>query len=390
MRPNTLITLLTALTISLAVSPSVRAADNNAPDLEKIVGDVIQPMMRGAGIAGMVAGITINGRRHLYSFGVMSKATNAPVTADTLFEIGSVSKTFTATLTAYAQVRSRLSLSDSVSKHLPALRGSGFDKVSVAHLGTHTFGGLPLQVPGNIKNDDQLMRYFRAWKPAHTPGTVRTYSNPSIGLMGMVTAHSLDGRFDDLMQTKVFDALGLRQTYLHVPKAVLAHYAQGYTKTDAPVRMTPGLIAQEAYGVRTTGGDLLRFVEANMGLIAIDRDVQAALAATHTGYYRLGAMTQDLVWEQYRYPVALGDLVAGNSAKISLEPIAVTRLDPPLPPQADVLINKTGSTAGFGAYAAFVPAKKIGIVLLANKNYPNEARVTAVHEILKRLTGDAP
>jgi CubicO group peptidase (beta-lactamase class C family) len=100
-------------------------------------------------------------------------------------------------------------------------------------------------------------------------------------------------------------------------------------------------------------------------------------------------MTQDLVWEQYDYPVKLKDLLAGNSAK-ALEANPVARREPPLPPQDDVLIDKTGSTNGFGAYVAFVPANKIGIVLLANKDYPIAARVTAAYEILTRLERVAP
>ena len=101
-------------------------------------------------------------------------------------------------------------------------------------------------------------------------------------------------------------------------------------------------------------------------------------------------MTQDLIWEQYRYPAKLEELLAGNSAKVSLEANPVVRIDPPSPPRDDVLINKTGSTNGFGTYVAFVPAKKIGLVLLANKNYPADARVRAAYAILTRLIGEAP
>jgi beta-lactamase class C len=124
-----------------------------------------------------------------------------------------------------------------------------------------------------------------------------------------------------------------------------------------------------------------------MGLLSVDADLQRAITATHTGYYRVGPVTQDLIWEQYAYPVDLKDLLAGNSSKMSLEPNPADRIDPPSRPRDDVWINKTGSTNGFGSYVAFVPASRIGIVLLANKNYPNEARVTAAHAIVTRLIG---
>jgi beta-lactamase class C len=379
-----------ALCASVLVSLPCLAAETATPDVAKVVAGVTGPMMQRYGIPGMAVGLVMDGHRYVYDFGIASKATGKAVTRDTLFEIGSVSKTFTATLASYAQIRKRLSLADNSSKYLPSLRGTSFDKVSVLNLGTHTTGGMPLQFPDDVKTDAQMMRYFHDWKPASAPGTVRTYANPNVGMLGLIAARSLNGDFDALMERRVFRGLSLHHTYLQVPKAAMANYAQGYTKSDAPARMTPGVLASEAYGVRTTADDLLRFVEANIGPAQIDRDLQRAIVATHTGYYRLGAMTQDLIWEQYRYPVALEDLRTGNSAKVSSEANPVVPIDPPSPPQDDVLINKTGSTNGFGAYVAFVPAKKFGIVLLANKNYPIEARVTAAYEILTGLIGKTP
>jgi beta-lactamase class C len=85
----------------------------------------------------------------------------------------------------------------------------------------------------------------------------------------------------------------------------------------------------------------------------------------------------------------LAELLAGNSAKVSLEANPVSKLEPPSRPQENVLINKTGSTNGFAAYVAFVP-KRIGIVVLGNKNYPSDAQVTAAHQILTQIASYVP
>jgi beta-lactamase class C len=91
----------------------------------------------------------------------------------------------------------------------------------------------------------------------------------------------------------------------------------------------------------------------------------------------------------YAYPTDLDRLLAGNSPEMALKPNKATKLVPPVEPQDDVLINKTGSTNGFGAYVAFVPAKRIGIVILANRNYPISARVKAGYQILTALDGQS-
>jgi beta-lactamase class C len=114
--------------------------------------------------------------------------------------------------------------------------------------------------------------------------------------------------------------------------------------------------------------------------------MRRTIEGTQIGYFKIGEMVQGLGWEQYPYPIALDRLLAGNSATMAMEVNAATELTPPLVPSEPRLFNKTGSTGGFGAYVAFVPEANVGVVMLANKNYPNPARVTAGHAILAELT----
>ena len=96
-------------------------------------------------------------------------------------------------------------------------------------------------------------------------------------------------------------------------------------------------------------------------------------------------MSQGLGWEQYTWATDLDRLLAGNSTQMVLEPNAARRVDAPAVASGR-LFNKTGSTGGFGAYAAFVPELKLGLVMVANRNFPVTARVTAAHRVLSALT----
>ncbi|MGS1108662.1 class C beta-lactamase [Achromobacter anxifer] len=369
---------------ALMVGGSALAQAGQA-DTDRKIDEAVQAVMREHDIPGMSIGVTHNGAQRFYNYGVASRETGKPAGSDTLYEVGSISKTYTATLAAYAQARGRLALADSPAKTLPELAGSDFATLSLINLGTHTTGGFPLQVPDAIKNQAQLMAYLKAWKPEHAAGTYRTYANPSIGMLGVVAAKSLNRPFKAAMERDLFPKLGLASTYIDVPAARMADYAQGYNKQDAPVRVNPGVLADEAYGVKTSARDLIRFVDANMGLNLADAELRDAIAQTHVGYYQLGDMTQDLAWEQLRYPATLDALLTANAGNYNSQSQPVTALNPPLPPQESVWINKTGSTNGFGGYVAFLPSKRLGIVILANRNYPNEARVRLAYRILGEL-----
>ncbi|WP_428981285.1 class C beta-lactamase [Methylopila turkensis] len=353
--------------------------------LARIVDDAVRPLMAEHDVPGMAVGIAVGGQRRVFSYGVASKADGREVTADTLFEIGSVSKTFTATLGAYAEERGVLALSDMAARRLPALAGTSFDGVSLLDLATYAAGGLPLQVPRGLDSADDVVRFCRSWRPDFPPGERRLYSNVSIGLFGHIVARSLGRPFDGAMPELVFAPLGLTRTYLHVPAARMGDYAMGYARDGSAVRVTPGAFDDEAYGAKTTAADLLRFVAANMDGAELDDGLRRAIEVTHRGRFRVGGMIQGLGWEMVEAPVTLKRLQAANASAMIFDPQPAERLDPPQAPQPGALLGKTGSTNGFGAYAAFVPSRGVGIVLLANRNYPISARIAAAHRILREL-----
>ena len=371
---------ITALVL-LLIGQTAMAQPNK---LRATVDAAVQPAIEQYRIPGLAVAIVHKGERHFFNYGVASRESGQAVNEHSLFELGSVSKLFTATLGAYAQAEGKLRLDDPASQHLPALRGSAFDRISLLDLATYTPGGLPLQFPDAVRSERQMLDYYRTWQPAYPAGSQRLYSNPSIGLFGHLAAASLGKPFDQLLERQLFPQLGMRESHVRVPQGQMARYAWGY-RDDQAIRVQPGPLAAEAYGVKSTATDMLRFVEANLDPSKLPAPLRQAIATTHQGYYRVGDMTQGLGWERYAYPITLQRLQAGNSSQMALEPHAVERFATPQPAEGDLLLNKTGSTNGFGAYVVLLPARGTGLVILANRNYPNAERVRIALEILEAL-----
>lgn len=352
-------------------------------ELSQIVDPVIRSVMGENNIPGMAVGLSLRGKRHYFNYGIASRESGKTVTENTIFELGSISKIFTATLASYAHCIGALSLSDKASSHLPALKGTSFDEISMLDLGTYTAGGLPLQFPDDVSDYSSMLAFYRNWRPSYQPGSHRQYSNPSIGLFGYLAAKSMNRSFEDAVQLELLPNLGLTNTFINVPSDRMDAYAYGYSKEGKATRVSPGMLDAEAYGIKSCSSDMLHFLEAIMGSSELSPRLQSAIETTHTGYYRIGNMVQGLGWERYSDHMNLAHLLEGNSREMAFEANKVDKISPPQKPQSNMLVNKTGSTNGFGAYVASIPSKKFGIVLLANKNYPISARVEAAYRILE-------
>ena len=367
-----------------SVSSTLWAKDLTEQQVKVVIDQQFKPLLAQYNIPGLAVAVTLNGQHYFVNYGVASKQSQQQVRNDTLFELGSVSKTFNATLAGYAQAQGKLSFSDHPAKYFPELNNTAVNRATILNLGTYTAGGFPLQFPDEVVTQQDMVKYFQKWQPKTKISGARQYSNPSIGLMGYVTALAMKKPYSELIEKTLFPELGLKQSFIHVPESQMKNYAWGY-KNDQAMRVSAGMFDAEAYGVKSSSADMLKFIEAQLNPQQLKQPMRKTIENTHVGYFKVGAMTQGLGWEQYTYPVSLATLLQGNSSKMALESHTVTPIKQPKLASAATLFNKTGATNGFGAYVAFIPQQKIGIVMLANTNFPNEARITASYQTIQQL-----
>ncbi|MER1974735.1 CMY2/MIR/ACT/EC family class C beta-lactamase [Pseudocitrobacter faecalis] len=369
----------------LGASCTALAAPHTEQQITEIVNRAITPLMKEQAIPGMAVAVIYQGTPYYFTWGDADVAKKQPVTQQTLFELGSVSKTFTGVLGGDAIARGEISLNDPATKYWPELTGKQWQGITLLHLATYTAGGLPLQVPEDVATDTELRRYYQNWQPEWAPGTHRLYANASIGLFGAMAVKPSGLSFEKAMTERVLQPLKLTHTWITVPPAEQKHYAWSYRDGKA-VHVSPGQLDAEAYGVKSTIQDMARWVQFNMDTSKIsEKTLQQGITLAQSRYWQIGDMYQGLGWEILNWPVNPDTIINGSDSKIALAALPAKAVTPPVPAVSASWVHKTGATGGFGSYVAFVPQKELGIVMLANKNYPNPARVAAAYQILNSL-----
>lgn len=378
-------TLCAALVVS--ASFTVFAAPKNLTEQQigKAVAETIAPLLKAQEIPGMAVAVIYQGKPYYFTYGKADIEQNRAVTKETLFELGSVSKTFTGVLGGDAIARGEIKLSDPATKYWPELTGSQWKEISLLHLATYTAGGLPLQVPDDVTNQTSLLNFYQTWQPQFAPGEIRLYSNASIGLFGALMVKPSGKSFEKAMTERVFQPLKLAHTWIKVPASEEKQYAYGY-RNGKPVRVSPGMLDAEAYGVKSSIEDMASWVQYNMDSERVtDKTLRHGIELAQSRYWRAGSMYQGLGWEMLNWPIEAKPIIDGSDGKVFLAPQKAVAIEPAAPAVKASWVHKTGSTGGFGSYVAFIPEQQLGIVMLANKNYPNPERVKAGYAILKAL-----
>lgn len=351
-------------------------------EIKKLVDQNFKPLLDKYDVPGMAVGVIQNNKKYEMYYGLQSVQDKKAVNSNTIFELGSVSKLFTATAGGYAKTKGTLSFGDTPGKYWKELRNTPIDQVNLLQLATYTSGNLALQFPDEVKTDQQVLTFFKEWKPKNPIGEYRQYSNPSIGLFGKVVALSMNKPFDQVLENTIFPELGLKHSYVNVPKTQMQNYAFGYNQENQPIRVNPGPLDAPAYGVKSTLPDMLKFINANLNPQKYPANIQRAINETHQGFYQVGTMYQALGWEEFSYPAPLQTLLDSNSEQIVMKPNKVTAISKE---PSVKMFHKTGSTNGFGTYVVFIPKENIGLVMLTNKRIPNEERIKAAYAVLNAI-----
>ncbi|NUG00119.1 ADC family extended-spectrum class C beta-lactamase [Acinetobacter oleivorans] len=351
-------------------------------EIKKLVDQNFKPLLEKYDVPGMAVGVIQNNKKYETYYGLQSVQDKKAVNSNTIFELGSVSKLFTATAGGYAKTKGTISFKDTPGKYWKELKNTPIDQVNLLQLATYTSGNLSLQFPDEVQTDQQVLTFFKDWKPKNSIGEYRQYSNPSIGLFGKIVALSMNKPFDQVLEKTIFPDLGLKHSYVNVPKTQMQNYAFGYNQENQPIRVNPGPLDAPAYGVKSTLPDMLSFVNANLNPQKYPADIQRAINETHQGFYQVGTMYQALGWEEFSYPAPLQTLLDSNSEQIVMKPNKVTAISKE---PSVKMFHKTGSTNGFGTYVVFIPKENIGLVMLTNKRIPNEERIKAAYAVLNAI-----
>lgn len=233
----------------------------------------IQQLMETAQVPGLALAILQDGvLAYAKGFGVTSTdAGGAPVTADTLFRIGSVTKPFTAAIVLRLAETGQLALDTPVREYLPWLTFSdpaASEQVTLRHLLSHTSGLATAADAYGARDPEGLERWARTQLPAiplvAPPGKLWNYSNPGYNLAGLV-AQSVSGKpFAQLMQELLLDPLSMRRSTLDPLVALTYPLALGHIKTPdgtvVPDRIHPENTADYPSGfLLASVSDLARF-----------------------------------------------------------------------------------------------------------------------------------
>lgn len=270
-----------------------------------------------------------------------------PLGRQSIFELGSINKTFTGTLLALMVQSGEMALEDPVARYLPGhveVPSRGNREITLLDLATHT-SGLP-STPDNYQpvdpqnpwadfNVEALYGFLSSYELTRAPGEQAEYSNLGMGLLGHALSRAAGQEYRTLLRERILEPLGMEATGFTLEGGRAAWAAQGHSAAEVVPFWTAGTAIEGAGGLRSNIEDMLLYLKANVG--PHDSELGRAMAFAHTPRREfLEGRDIGLGWRTYYE-------------------------------NERAYVQHGGLTGGFSSFIGFDPLNKIGFVLLTNR-----------------------
>ena len=321
---------------------------------------------------GIVIGVIDAKGSRVISYGTIGLKDKRPVNGDTVFDVGSITKVFTALLLSDMAQHGEVSLDDPAAKYLDAkkvkLPEHGGKQITLADLATHT-SGLPLR-PTNLVSKDPNDKYrdytvelmyecLSSFVLPRDIGTKYEYSNIGYGLLGHVLEKRTGATYAQLVESRITEPVGMKDTRIELTPAMKSRMAVGYNNelTPIPSEWHFGVL-QSAGAFSSTANDLLKFLGAVLGF---KQSPLLPAMKSMLDIRRPGGMQPStqiaLAWNVY---------VDGEQE----------------------VVWKNGSVGGYRSFVGFDSKAHLGVVALANAQTPVGADDIGLHLLDERIPVD--
>ncbi len=331
-----------SLIFAATVAPIAVAATTPAP-LPPRIEQAIPARIASGEYPAMVVAVVDGDRSHVYGFGKLSNG--KPPGADTVFQIGSITKTFTATLLAQAIEKGDVTLDTPVAKLLPAFKvpSRNGKQITLGEIASQ-FSGLP-RLPSNLDltnlqdpyvdyDASKLASFLAGYTLPRDPGESYEYSNLGFGLLGYALAQHAGKPYAELLQSQILAPLDMSSSSTTFTLPLDPRWAIGQDQEGKPAQPWHLGVLAGAGAINSTGADMLRYLQANMG--RGHYPLQSAMRLAHKPLRPLGAEGNiGLAW--------------------------MTRHD-----KAGDVIWHNGMTGGYASFIGFTADGERGVVILTN------------------------
>ena len=307
---------------------------------------LIQKYADDNGAVGAAVGLIDHGNVQFFYYGKKFIQVDEPISENTVFEIGSITKVFTTLVLIDMVTKGEVRLDEPIETYLPGVRVPEIDKkkITLRHLATHRSGLPSLPDNFNPKNPmnpyedysvENLYDFLNHYTLTRAPEEQFEYSNVGMGLLGYILSKKTGQRYEELVRSRICDPLEMKNTGISMTPDMEQNFAKGYhLKQEVSHWDIPTLAGAGA--LRSNIKDMTRFLSVNMGLL--NSSVTDLLKECHKQQYQTGPM---------------GDIGLGWMIDHSKD--------------GDIVWHN-GGTYGFRTFLGFNTKTQKGIVVLSNSS----------------------